>query len=67
MGRRHIGTTVFGGMLAAAVFGVVLTPSLWAIFQTIREKAKAFLHIGNPVGLVDEHEPLLEENEYIES
>ena len=49
-GRRHIGTTVFGGMVAAIVFGVVLTPSLWAIFQTLREKVKAIVHMKNTVG-----------------
>lgn len=61
VGRRHIGTTVFGGMLAAVIFGVVLTPSLWAMFQTVREKAKAFLHMRNQVGGLDEDEGLLEE------
>jgi len=50
VGRRHIGTTVFGGMVAAVVFGVVLTPSLWAIFQTAREKAKHLIHMRTTVG-----------------
>ena len=63
VGRRHIGTTVFGGMIAAVVFGVVLTPSLWAIFQTIREKLKAFLHMKNVAGMIDEEPELKEENE----
>lgn len=63
VGRRHIGTTVFGGMLAAVVFGVVLTPSLWAIFQTIREKVKHFLHMRTTVGMLDDNESLVEENE----
>ncbi len=54
VGRRHIGTTVFGGMAAAVVFGVVLTPSLWAIFQTTREKMKTFLHMKTTVGILEE-------------
>ncbi|MBN1569423.1 MAG: multidrug efflux RND transporter permease subunit [Acidobacteria bacterium] len=62
-GRRHIGTTVFGGMLAAAAFGVVLTPSLWAIFQTVRERLKAFLHMKNAAGFIEEQPGLPEENE----
>ncbi|MEJ2110061.1 MAG: efflux RND transporter permease subunit, partial [Acidobacteriota bacterium] len=54
VGRRHIGTTVFGGMVAAVVFGVVLTPSLWAVFQTAREKIKTFLHMKTTVGILEE-------------
>jgi hydrophobe/amphiphile efflux-1 (HAE1) family protein len=61
VGRRHIGTTVFGGMLAAAAFGVVLTPSLWAIFQTVRERLKTFLHLRNAAGLAGEESGLPEE------
>ncbi|MBN2420372.1 MAG: efflux RND transporter permease subunit, partial [Deltaproteobacteria bacterium] len=63
VGRRHIGTTVFGGMVAAVVFGVVLTPSLWAIFQTAREKIKTFLHLKTTVGIRKEGPDLPEENE----
>ncbi|MBN2241417.1 MAG: efflux RND transporter permease subunit, partial [Acidobacteria bacterium] len=62
-GRRHIGTTVFGGMVAAAVFGVVLTPSLWAIFQTTRERVKTFLHMRTTVGILKDAPALPEENE----
>jgi hydrophobe/amphiphile efflux-1 (HAE1) family protein len=63
VGRRHIGTTVFGGMVAAVVFGVVLTPSLWAIFQTIRERIKTFLHMKTTVGILKEGSGLPEEND----
>ena len=63
VGRRHIGTTVFGGMVAAAVFGVVLTPSLWAIFQTARERVKHFLHMRTTVGILEEESALPEKNE----
>jgi multidrug efflux pump len=37
--RRSIGTTVFSGMLAATLVGVVLVPPLYVLFQTMREKA----------------------------
>lgn len=39
--RRAIGTTVFFGMLAATLFGIVLIPALYVLFQTIREKGHA--------------------------
>ena len=63
IGRRHIGTTVFGGMLAAVIFGVVLTPSLWALFQSTREKIKHFLHMKDTIEVLHENEALPEENE----
>ncbi len=37
--RRVIGSTVFFGMLAATLFGIVLVPALYVLFQTIREKS----------------------------
>ena len=37
--RRAVGTPVFGGMLAAAVFGIFLIPMLYVVFQWLREKA----------------------------
>lgn len=40
MTRRAVGTGVAGGMLAAAVVGIFVIPSLYVIFQTIREKVK---------------------------
>ena len=36
--RRVIGTTVFSGMLVATLFGIVLVPALFVLFQTFREK-----------------------------
>jgi HAE1 family hydrophobic/amphiphilic exporter-1/multidrug efflux pump len=36
--RRAIGTTVFTGMLAATLFGIVFVPALYVLFQTMREK-----------------------------
>ena len=63
VGRRHIGTTVFGGMVATVVFGVVLTPSLWAVFQTARERIKTLLHLKTTVGTLKEESDLPEDNE----
>jgi hydrophobe/amphiphile efflux-1 (HAE1) family protein len=38
--RNHLGTTEFFGMLFSVVFGIVLVPGLYALFQTWRERAK---------------------------
>ena len=40
--RRAIGTTVFAGMLAATLVGILLIPALYAALQTGRERAKAW-------------------------
>ena len=36
--RRAIGTTVWGGMLAATVVGILFIPPLYVAFQTMRER-----------------------------
>ena len=36
--RNSIGSTVFWGMTAATLFGIVLIPALYVLFQTLREK-----------------------------
>ena len=36
--RKAIGVTVFFGMLAATLFGIVLVPALYVLFATLREK-----------------------------
>jgi multidrug efflux pump len=41
LSRRAIGTPVFGGMIAAAFFGIFLTPSLYVVFQRLRESVAA--------------------------
>ena len=41
--RRAIGTTVFSGMVLATVFGIVLLPALYVLFQTLREAIKSKL------------------------
>ena len=38
--RRHIGTTVFGGMLLATLLGIFLVPVLYYLFQSLRERLK---------------------------
>lgn len=35
--RVSVGMTVFGGMMAATVLGVVMIPSLYVVFQSMRE------------------------------
>ncbi len=40
--RRHIGVTVFSGMLAATMIGIFLVPSFYYIFQSFREKMSAW-------------------------
>ncbi len=45
--RRAIGTTVFWGMMAATLFGIILVPALFVLFQTLREKGHSIrLRIG---------------------
>ena len=39
--QRAVGTSVFGGMLASAMVGILLIPGLYVIFQTLREKIKS--------------------------
>ncbi|WP_299909962.1 multidrug efflux RND transporter permease subunit [uncultured Paracoccus sp.] len=39
--QRAVGTSVFGGMLASAAFGIFLIPGLYVIFQWLREKTKS--------------------------
>jgi HAE1 family hydrophobic/amphiphilic exporter-1 len=36
--RHAVGTPVFGGMLAAAMFGVFMIPMLYVVFQWLRER-----------------------------
>ena len=38
--QSAVGTSVFGGMLASALVGILLIPGLYVIFQTLREKIK---------------------------
>jgi hydrophobe/amphiphile efflux-1 (HAE1) family protein len=38
--RRAIGTTVWGGMLAATFIGILFIPPLYALFQSLRERLR---------------------------
>ena len=45
--RNHLGTTEFWGMFASVVFGILLVPGLYALFQTWRERVKgAFANLS---------------------
>jgi HAE1 family hydrophobic/amphiphilic exporter-1 len=37
LSRRAVGTPVFGGMIAAAFFGIFVIPMLYVVFQKLRE------------------------------
>ncbi|WP_303811642.1 efflux RND transporter permease subunit [Apibacter mensalis] len=39
VGNRSIGTAAIGGMLIGTVIGLVVTPMLFAVFQSLQEKA----------------------------
>ncbi|HEY2870381.1 MAG TPA: multidrug efflux RND transporter permease subunit [Reyranella sp.] len=49
LSRRAIGTPVFGGMIAAAFVGILLTPSLYVVFQRLRESVSARKPIPDPI------------------
>jgi hydrophobe/amphiphile efflux-1 (HAE1) family protein len=49
--RRDVGTSVFGGMLAASSIGIFLIPMLYVAFQSLREGAKRRF-AGKPKALV---------------
>jgi HAE1 family hydrophobic/amphiphilic exporter-1 len=38
LSRRAVGTPVFGGMIAAAFFGIFVIPMLYVVFQWLRER-----------------------------
>jgi HAE1 family hydrophobic/amphiphilic exporter-1 len=38
LSRRAVGTPVFGGMIAAALFGIFIIPMLYVVFQWLRER-----------------------------
>ncbi len=44
--RNHLGTTEFWGMFASVGFGILLVPGLYALFQTWRERIKAWFVKG---------------------
>ncbi|MBO4620266.1 MAG: efflux RND transporter permease subunit [Victivallales bacterium] len=48
--RRAIGITTFSGMLLATIFGIIMTPALYAVFQRMREAIKRLLGFKNTIG-----------------
>jgi hydrophobe/amphiphile efflux-1 (HAE1) family protein/NodT family efflux transporter outer membrane factor (OMF) lipoprotein len=44
--RNSIGSTVFWGMTVATLFGIVLIPALYVLFQTLREKGHRRIGLG---------------------
>jgi HAE1 family hydrophobic/amphiphilic exporter-1 len=38
LSRRAVGTPVFGGMIAASLFGIFVVPMLYVVFQWLRER-----------------------------
>jgi multidrug efflux pump subunit AcrB len=41
--RIHLGSTVLGGMLFAVIFGILLIPALYVMFQWLGEKGGAWI------------------------
>ena len=46
LSRRAIGTPVFAGMLAAAIVGIFAIPLLYVTFQSVRERVKRTIGMG---------------------
>ncbi len=46
--RKAVGTAVFGGMIFASLFGIFLIPTLYVVFQTLREKGHALIWKEKP-------------------
>jgi multidrug efflux pump subunit AcrB len=47
--RRAVGTPVFWGMIAASTIGIFMIPMLYVTFQSMRERLKAMLGMGQAV------------------
>jgi hydrophobic/amphiphilic exporter-1 (mainly G- bacteria), HAE1 family len=48
LSRRAVGTPVFGGMIAAASFGIFVIPMLFVVFQWLRERtARSITHVDS--------------------
>ena len=52
LSRRGVGTAVFAGMIAAALVGIFMIPTLYVVFQWAREKGKGLLG-GKPKAEVE--------------
>jgi len=49
--RRSLGTTVFGGMLAGTLLGLLLSPLLYVLVQSGRERLKRAIKVGGFAGV----------------
>jgi multidrug efflux pump subunit AcrB len=47
--RRSLGTTVFGGMLAATILAVFIVPVLFVVIEGIVERRRGVLPSGEPI------------------
>ena len=47
--RRSLGTTVFGGMLAATILAVFIVPVLFVVIEGIVERRRGALPSGEPI------------------
>jgi HAE1 family hydrophobic/amphiphilic exporter-1 len=51
LSRRAVGTPVFGGMIAASLFGIFVIPMLYVVFQWLRERtARREVRAKAPIG-----------------
>ncbi|HYG89457.1 MAG TPA: multidrug efflux RND transporter permease subunit [Azospirillum sp.] len=48
--RRAVGTSVFSGMIAASTVGIFLIPTLYVVFQWMREKTGGRPAVPHPAG-----------------
>ena len=48
MSRRHVGTPIFAGMIAASVIGLFLIPMLYVTFQNVSERIDRWRGIDPP-------------------
>jgi multidrug efflux pump len=54
LSRRAVGTPVFGGMLAASLFGIFVIPMLYAVFQWVRERVKGQAPVAQEAPAADD-------------
>jgi len=47
--RRSLGTTVFGGMLAATILAVFIVPVLFVVIEQLVERRRGAVTSGEPI------------------
>jgi HAE1 family hydrophobic/amphiphilic exporter-1 len=55
--RQSIGTTVFGGMVAATALTLIFVPVFYSIVEQLRERRPAPARTGEPLGFVEGENP----------